>query len=88
MQTLINHLREGQCADICNITANLWNNKFPARCHGIISCIFQLIPQLAKTFDHENGYSFVNGILGNVVASLGIGESDKEGKAEEPNDNE
>lgn len=44
--------------------------------------------ELAKTFDHENGYSFVNGILGNIVASLGIGESDKEGKAAEPNDNE
>ncbi len=28
--------------------------------------------ELAKSFDDDNGYSFVNGILGNVVLSLDI----------------
>lgn len=33
--------------------------------------------ELAKRFDHENGYSFINGILGNVVGQI-EGDSSKE----------
>ena len=42
--------------------------------------------ELAKTFDHENGYSFVNGILGNVVASLAAEETAAEKEVSEENE--
>lgn len=32
--------------------------------------------ELAKTFDHDNGYTFINGILGNVVKQLSEGAGD------------
>ncbi|MBR3994390.1 MAG: transcription antitermination factor NusB, partial [Clostridia bacterium] len=30
--------------------------------------------ELAKRFDDDNGYSFVNGILGNIVKGISKGE--------------
>lgn len=45
--------------------------------------------ELAKKFDHENGYTFINGILGNVVGKLEeISESNVSGGLSEKNEAE
>lgn len=39
--------------------------------------------ELAKRFDHENGYAFVNGILGSVAEKIGDKESGDTSKTDE-----